>query len=353
MGISYAKREQILRSLTATETSYTASLVDAKLQSSSRSLEGFLHRRFYPERRTIAVDWPNYSSSPTWQIDLQGNEIISLTEVTAGGVDITAGCYLSRADNLAEPPYSLLNVDLSAGVAFSSGDTFQRAVNVTGLFGFNDTSTASPGGALNGAINSSVTTVGIEPVNGIFTIGVGSLLLVGTERMAVIGRQMVSTTRTTTSALLANQASASFTCANASEFANEETILIDSEKMRIDEIAGTTIFVTRAFDGTALAAHSSGSTIYASRQFIVQRGVLGSTAASHSDADSVYDHEFPALVNELCIAETVFGLENSASAYARSVGTGGRDTEVSKDGLEDVRQRAWMAYARKSRSAAV
>lgn len=350
MGIWYAKREQILLSLSASYSAFNAARIDPKIDAASRSLEGFLHRRFYPERRTIQLDWPNNNSSPTWQVDLQNNEIISLEAVTSGGTNILAGCYLSRADNVAEPPYRFLNIDLSTDYSLSVGSTWQRSLNITGLFGNNDTATVTPGAVLNGAIAStSTTSIAMKPSSGIFTVGVGSLLKIDSERMVVVNRQMVTTTRTTTSSLLATQAAKTFTCANASEFATGETILIDSERMRIEDIAGTTITVTRAVDSTLLEAHSSGATIYALRQFIVQRGTLGSTAATHLDAASVYDHEYPGIINELCVAETIVMLEQGSAGYARTVGTGSREIEAANAGLGDVRERAYRAYGRMGR----
>lgn len=353
MGIFYATREQVMRALTVMDSARAGTLIDAKIDAASRSLEGFLHRRFYPERRTILRDWPNKSYMPTWELDLGDQEMISVEAVTAGGTPITSGVYLSRADDLAEPPYGTLNVDLSSGYAFSSGTTFQRALSIVGLFGYRDTATVTPSAVLADALDDSSTTVNLLPASGIYDVGIGALLRIGSERLIVIRRNMVSTTRTTTSALLASQGSQTFTCANASEFAEEEVILIDGERMRVDEISGTTIRVTRAWDGTTLQAHSSGSTIYALRQAVVQRGALGSTAAAHDDATNVYTHQYPGLVNELCIAETVVMLEQNAAGYARTIGTGGREKESADAGLADIRDRAWRALGRKNRSGAI
>lgn len=353
MGIWYATREQVARSLEIAHTTRAGTLIDGMLDSSSRSIEGFLHRRFYPERRTVRRDWPSAMDGSTWQIELGDQEMISVESVVSGGTTITSGIYLSRGDNLSEPPYSLLSVDLSSSYAFAAGDTFQRSLSIVGLYGQNDTATSTPGGTLSGGINDSVTTLTIIPASGISEAEIGSLLLMGTERMVVINRRMASTGNTTTSALVAQQSSNTFTCADASEFAAGETILIDGERMRIDDISGTLITVTRAFDGSALTAHSSGSTIYALWEYLVQRGALGSTAAAHSNGAAIYVHKYPGLINQLCIAETVVGIEQNSSAYARTIGSGTREMETVGKGLEDLRQRAWNAYGRKMRSAAI
>jgi hypothetical protein len=45
-----------------------------------------------------------------------------------------------------------------------------------------------------------------------------------------------------------------------------------------------TVIVERQWSGSVLAAHSSGDTIYAYRTLTVQRGQLGTTAATHTTA---------------------------------------------------------------------
>jgi hypothetical protein len=352
MGILYATREQVLQSLEVLQSSYAGSLIDAKIEWASRSIEYQTHRRFYPERRTIARDWPDMRNGYTWEVDLGDQELISLELVNSGGTDITASCFPRRLDDLDEPPYSLLQVDLSSQQSFAAGTTFQRSLTVTGLFsGDKDTDTSIAGGLLASGINSSVQNPVLLPSLGLFTVGIGSLLLCGTERMVVQGRQMLSSGETLSGDVADRQAATVITSTGASNFAQGETILVDGERMRVNDVAGDGLIVSRAWDGTSLTTHSSGATIYALRQFIVTRGVLGSTAASHSTSDPVYVHQFP--VNEWCIAETVCALEQNAGAYARTIGTGSSAREAVGAGLEDIRNAGYVAYGRKGRSAAV
>jgi hypothetical protein len=339
MGIMYATRELVMRSLEVMENAYQGGRIDATILSASRSAEGFLHRRFYPEQRTILKDWPNNSYSPTWEVNLGDQEMISLSAVASGGTTITSDCILRRGDDLAEPPYSTLAVDLTSDSSFSGGSSFQRSLSIAGLFGYSDTDVTFAGAALSGGINSSVTTMVTNPSSGWFTVGIGSLLKVDSERMMVIDRRMSSIGITTTSALLDIQSGRTFTTASASSLAIGEVILIDSERMRIDDIAGTSVIVTRAWDGTVLAEHSSGATIYGLRTAIVRRGILGSTAASHSDAVSIYVHEFPSLLTELVAAESIVMLGVTPD-------TPGVD-------INDIRERAWRQLARKGRLAAI
>lgn len=349
----YATREQVSASLEVLNSAYAGLLIDQKIDAASRSAEGFLHRRFYPELRTILLDWPSARSGPSWQVELWDQEAIAAVAVTSGGTDITSSVILRRGDDLDEPPYSLLQIDLSTNAAFSAGSTWQRSLSAQMLFGYNDTDTSVAGAALSGAINSSTTSVTLNPSNGEYTVGIGSLLMLGTERLIVINRRMASTALTINANVTDSQAARVISSASAAQFAIGETILIDSERMRIEDIAGTNMIVTRAFDGTVLAAHSTGATIYALRLFTVRRGALGSTAASHDDAALVYVHKYPPLLNELVVAEAVTLLQQNAAGYARTIGTGPSARETAGKGLEDVRARAWQELGRKQRSRAV
>src|SRR5829696_8951789 len=132
MGIKYATREQVKNSLEIAHSAWADALVDSKLEASSRGVEKFLHRRFYPELRTIRKDWPNNQYAPTRQIWLDDQELVSLTSLTSGGTAIsTANIFLRRGDDLAEPPYSYLEIDQSTSSSLSAGTTFQRSNAIT------------------------------------------------------------------------------------------------------------------------------------------------------------------------------------------------------------------------------
>lgn len=352
MGIWYATREEVSRSLEIFDTARAKFIIDQKIAAASRSVEGQLHRRFYPELRTIKADWPNYSQSPSWDFQLWDNELISTAGMvlTSGGVAIsTANVILRRDDDKVEPPYNILQLSLASNSSFSAGSTFQQSLSILGLFGYNDTDTSQASAVLSGAINSSVTTIVLNPTSGVYTVGVGSIVLIGTERLVVTDRRMSDTNINTSGTLAAQNNATLLAVQDGTAFAYGEIILVESERMRITDIAGNNLIVDRAFDGTALASHASGLDIYGLRTFAVKRGQLGSTAAAHSNADPVYAHVFPDLVNELCIAEAVTLLEQNAGGYARVIGSGSSARESKQEGLADIRAQAYTAYGRKGR----
>lgn len=354
MDVWYTTREDVKSALSVADTARANSLVDNKIAAATRSVEGLLHRRFYPERKTVTFDWPNRSGAPTWTLELGDNELISVETLTAGGTVISSSDYfLRRADDKDEAPYTSIEIDLSSSAAFQSGDTFQRAISVLGVFGHNDTDTSIASGALAANINDAQNIITLEPSDGVLSIGVGSLILCGSERMIVRDRRWADTTINLTGALTAQQSAVTAAVGDGTAFVEGESILVDSEVMRIDRIAGNNLTVTRAYDGSVLDDHSIGADVYASRSFLVARHAVGTSAAAHSDGDAVYAHNFPALINELTNAEAVVMLEQSASGYARTVGSGSNARESAGKGLEDLRAQAYTRYGRKLRSAAV
>jgi hypothetical protein len=75
--------------------------------------------------------------------------------------------------------------------------------------------------------------------------------------------------------------------------------------MLIDDIAGNTLIVKRGWDGTVLAAHTTGATIYAPRTLTVTRGALGTTADIARPRRPSTGGNPPAPSKQLCVAEAL------------------------------------------------
>jgi hypothetical protein len=356
MGIWYATEEDILNSLEAADTSKSRGLIAKFLEPGSRAVEGLLKRRFYPERKTRYFDWPQYTYGPTWEIELGSDVLVSLESLTSGGTAIPNGSvFLRRADGRDEPPYTSIEIDLSTSYAFQSGNTFQRAIAVEGVFGYAPTDTSEAVATLTAGISSSDTLLTLTPAVDSFSdaVGVGSLVLIGTEYLVLTGRRSVSFGQTLQTDITDKQSAEELEVGSGSAFTLGETISINSERMRIDWISGNTLTVTRAHDGSTLAEHTAGTDIFAGRQFRARRASLGTDAAIHSGGASVYVHSYPGPVTALAIAETVVLLEQNASAYARIVGSGPSARESSGQGLESIRNMALDTMGRPNRSTAV
>jgi hypothetical protein len=138
-------------------------------------------------------------------------------------------------------------------------------------------------------------------------------------------------------------------------FAVDETILIDSERMLIVDIAANNLTVIRAWDGTTIAAHTSGATIYAPRTLTVERAVLGSTAATHSSGATVNRWDPPAPVRQLVIGETISTLISERAGYSRTLRSNDSGTERGRDirGIAILREHVYASHGRKARKRAV
>jgi hypothetical protein len=346
MGIWYATREQVKAALDTAETARNDAQVDRAIESGARSIEGLLHRRFYPWTGTRYFPWPHPRYRSAFRLWLDADELISVTTLVAGGVTIPSSDYFLEPVNTG-PPFTSIEIDLGSSATFASGPTWQRAIAATGVFGHS--ADEAPAGATAEALDNSETGVDVTDSS---PIGVGTIIRVEQERMVVTGRSMLDTTQNS-SALTASSSDESITGITAGTIAVGEVILVDAERMLVVDVAGTTLTVKRAWDGSTLATHSGGTDIFAPRTLIVERGALGTTAAAHNTATAVVKHVVPALVRDLNVAEAINQLQQEGSGYARIIGEGENAREGTGRSLFDLRKDTITAYGRQARSRAV
>jgi hypothetical protein len=348
----YATREEIKAELDVKETARSNARIDRALADATEAVEGLTHRVFYPVQDARKMDWPPRAGMTPWILRLDANEVISVTSLTSGGVTIAPGDYLlRRADDEAEPPYTRIEVNLGSSASFGGGRTYQQDITVTGLFGYRNDETAA--GTTVEVLDATENGIDVDATVSA-AVGVGSLLRIDAERVIVTGRSMLDTGQTLGGSGLTNvNNSVVGTVQNGAAFAAGETILIDGERMRVDEIAGNALVVTRAWDGSTIAAHAVGASIYAPRTLTVVRGALGTTAATHSNGASVYRWDAPGSVRQLCVAEALVDLLQGRSGYARTAGSGENEREASGKGIADLRARVHTSHGRKARTRAV
>jgi hypothetical protein len=350
MGVWYVSREAVKRALDIKETARNNARIDACIESASRSVEGFLHRRFYPELDTRYFDWPNQQRARSWRLWLDFNEMASITALVSGGVTLAPSEYfLRRADDLDEAPYDHIEIDLSAGGAFQSGSTHQRAIAATGVF-IGCPVTEVPAGALAEALDDSETAVNVTNAA---LVEVGHIIKAGSERMIVTGKSMLDTGQNIAGDVAKSQNAELVAVADGTAYFAGEVILVDAERMLILDVAGNNLIVKRAWDGSTLAAHTTGADIYAARTLTVQRGALGTTAATHSDTTALVRFFVPGLVEELALAYTLTALGQGQASYARTVGSGDNERESSGRGLSQIKADALAAHGRQMRMGAV
>lgn len=344
---TYATREDVKAALDFKQTARADRAIDRALHTASRGVDALCRRRFYPELATRSWDWPNSQRARPWRLWLDENELVSVTEVTTGGETVPLAAVLLEPNQYG-PPYNQVQLDISSATSgWISGDTHQRSITITGLYAgcrIDETTL----GVTTGALTDTATTIGVDADTSALA-GVGSLLRLGTERVIVTGRTQVATGQTLTADLDAQAKTALVAVSDGEGFAVDETVLIDGERMLIVDIAGDTLIVRRAWDGSTIATHTSGTAVYAPRTLTLTRGALGTTAAAHSSGATIHRFDPPSLVHQLSLAEAINIVLQEQAGWFRTASGGSTSREASLAALTALRTQVYDALGRKAR----
>lgn len=338
----YATREMVREVVDIKTTARNNRALDRALSAGADAVDACTRRRFWPEQGTRYFDWPDVQYPLPWRLWLDENELAAWPpdQIASGGTSIDlVTAFQSPSDR---PPYTKIELDRASNSAFAGQTSPQRGISITGLFGysndeFDDTT-------VSGSVDSTQTTLEVAAGG---ELGVGSLIRVDSERMLVVDRSWVDTGQTVT--IASSQTINSFT---GTGFVEGETLLVDSERMRVEDVAGTTVVVKRAYDGSVLAAHTAAA-VYSSRELTVARGFAGTVAASHNNGATIAVHQPPGLVSELNIGEALNILISANTGWARVIGSSEYATEYVGKGLDRLRCDVKKAVGRRARAAAV
>lgn len=350
MRPTYATREDVKSALDVRETARANQRIDRYLEAASDQVDSLCHRVFYPHLTTRYFDWPDPNRSRAWRLWFNQHSVISLSDLgVRGGASISPSAYLLEPVN-SGPPYTHVEIDtsISASGSFGGGVGNQRGVRVTGMFGYKNTYDRAGSLAAGMTLADTVATVSDSSV-----IGVGSTLIIGTERVIVSGRTQASTGATLTAPLTASLADQGVQVSDGSKVAVGEQILVDTERMIVDDKAGNTLIVRRGVDGSVLSVHSSAVVVYAPRLLTVQRAAVGTTATVHNDLDAVSVVTYPGLVRSLTIAESLAMVSQDGAAWARVIGGEDNQREVMGRGLTQLRDDCYWAHGRQARKMAI
>jgi hypothetical protein len=160
------------------------------------------------------------------------------------------------------------------------------------------------------------------------------------------------------SGLTNNKGEVQVTVSSGAAFAVDEIITIDGERMVIIDITGNTLTVIRAYDGTTLAAHTAGTTIYTPRTLTVIRGALGTTAAAHSNGATIYAWRPPAGIRQLNTTEAIHELMQEQTGWFRTMSAssnfgGTARRAATMEAIVDLRESIYRQYGRKARMRAI
>lgn len=337
---TYVTREEVKGALDVAETARVNERIDQACESATADVNGLLRRTFSPWVGTRYFSWPDQRYRTPWRLWLDDREVIEVTGIDSGGAALAPGTWFLEPDT--GPPFSSVEIDQSSSSVFQPGDTRQRALGISGTFGFTDeaTTVGSLAGDL-GATQGSTATVTWTTSR----VGVGSLLRIGDERLLVQDRSMLTTGQTLQTPLTASTSSVSVVVEDGTAFGPDEIILLDSERMRIVDVAGDTLTVKRAQDGSVLAAHTA-STVYAYTGVSLLRGVQGSTMAAHLTGAAITMHVVPPMVKKLATAYALNTFLQEGSGYARIVGSGDNAQEASGRSIGQLEKAADRAFGR-------
>lgn len=352
----YVTRERVKQAADIKLTARNDWQVDQAIEAASDGIDGFLHRQFYTVLATRFVDWPNFQGTYPWKVYLDQAELADVTGtvpvVTTGGSSpqtIPAGNLIFGPYNYS-PPFTTMQIDRSTNSAFGVGNTPQKDIHITGLFGYQDV--FAPAGALAAAMSDTTGTVA-QVTNGAL-VGVGDVFMVDTERMLVTDKAALSTGQTQqgSGVSTASKADQLLAVTDGTKFAPQETVVLDAERMLIVDVLGNNLSVIRAWDGTTLATHS-GATVYALRKLTVTRGANGSTAATHLINAAAQVAVVPAMVRELALGEALVDIQQQLGAYAQTQGEGASAITKIGQGLPDLRVRCMARHGRQVRQRTV
>lgn len=327
----YATREDVMSATDVKVSARNSVQLDADLEAASRTAELLTHRRYYPWSGTRYFDWPADQGGRSYRIWFDQYDLISLTSIANGdGSTVpTANVFLDPQDG---PPYTSAEVSQNTTSAFAAGGTWQRAVGFTGLWGSSNDQTSA--GTLAAGINASTTAVTVSDSS---VVGVGSLLTVGAERMIVTARATATTTATLGASLLSSAGADAVTVSSGALVHAGEFITVGTEIMQVYAVTGNVLSVKRAVQGTTLAAHTLGDTVYAPRALTVARGATGTTAATASLGDAVTVWVPPGPIHNFTVAlATSFGQQR----------TGGwtKEADAALDALTEQVRAAYGRY---------
>lgn len=350
----YATVEDVMDALAAKSTAYDESAIKRAIDAGSRDVDDvvqWVDGCFRPRRAVLSFNWPPDQTAAYYRLWLDANPLISVETLVTGGAILDPSTYFPEPQRYG-PPYRRIEINRGSSAAFSyTGGTPQRAVTVLGLWGIGDD--RADAGTLVADIGDADSVFSCSDGS---KIGTGDHLIIGTERIEVIGKTWSDTGQTLTGALDGKPAATVLPITTASAVAVGERLLVDGERMLVTDVTATTVVVKRAHDGTALAAHTLGATVYARRGLLVTRGAQGTVAASHSTGTAISRHVVPGDVNALTVASAIVTHLGEQAGYSRSgsgSGQGGNKSNPPGAGLDDLRSRVAANYGRQMRTRAV
>jgi hypothetical protein len=311
-------------------------VIDRAIAATSRMIDRLTNTWFIPKTETRRYPYPQPNTRRSWVLALDAPLLSTTPTITKDGTDVTA---IASADFFVEPinrpPYWWIEIDLESAAFLSAKGTHQRAIVVTSSWGESDET--DPAGTVTSGLASSATATSMVCSNAAL-VGVGNTLLIELEQLFVTEKTTFDTTADLNDTLTADMSDTLVTVTDGTKVSVDEVVLFDSERMLITDITGNNLTVERAYDGTNLAAHSTGISAYTYRTLTVERGVNGTTAATHANSTAIVKYAPPEDIEEFCIDWTLATLSGQVSHWTGQIGGGEAAQETKFAGIRERRE---------------
>jgi len=243
----------------------------------------------------------------TGDIDLTVDPILSVTSITDDGDSLDTTDYLLYPRNkwYDNGPYTRIRIDPDA-LTLNAWTWEEDIVAIVGSWGLYS-ETEDTGATTTQADNSTAAMV-VDDASKIYP---GAVLLVETEQEFVTGYGSATDSNVNLAEAL-DASEEDITTGDGTAFNIGEIIKIDFEQMRILDIQGNDLYVTRGWNKTKRTTHADTTDIYIYRTFTVERGANGTVAAAHT-SKTVSRYVVPFDVKYLCkqMASLMRGKEDS------------------------------------------
>ena len=342
---NYITREAV-KAAVGTAGADRDAVIDRVIAQASAEIDQITDRWFIPRTATRSYPWPQRNGSG-YVLYIDDADLLTVTALTKDGDDLTA---IAAADYFAEPVNETrktrIEIDLASSAFYSAKDTRQRAVRVTGTWGYDD-DTVTAGTVVSGLASDAAAT-SMVCSNGAL-VGVGDTLLIQSEQVEVTAKTTVDLGVNESGALTASvtDTTLAFSGVPATAVNVGEVLLIGSERMRIREVTTTTaVIVERAYDGSTLATHANADDIYVYRTLTIARAVNGTTAAVHANATQVSRYTVPGDIAGLALALAAAYYQAARGGWTGEIGGGDAAIETRMVALGKLRDSVRKHYRR-------
>ncbi len=323
-------------------------IIDRLIEAHSVDIERQTRRLFIPKTHTRVFRWPSRQPSEGYILYLD-EDLLSVTTLKTKAQNTTPTTIVA-ADYFLEPanwgpPYDRIEIDQSSSAVLESGDSPQRSIEVVGSWGYGNVTRT--GGTVSSGLASDATATSMVGSNASL-VDVGDTLLIESEQVRVTEQAYAALAAITLNdaAVIADLANVSITVGATHGIVKGEIIKVDSEEMYVSSVATNVLTVIRAWNASVLASHANATAVHINRTLTIVRGVNGTTGATHANATAVSVYDLPKNIVEWCIAEVIAAYQQEQSGWGRVVGTGEGQAESSGRDLARLRKSNLALYKR-------